>query len=169
MFMSLRLTKLMQCRHMLSQVALSSKLLGTNVTLKSCGIACCVYSGDMHFETTFLRKDLWTNLTLKFFDITNTMDCRKVSLEIAFKHELPAAKLAVVPCVRMLRSAVAGALSMRCVVVSADRWLVAEHHVTDLTPDAGGPCLKYTKRNNCIICMWRMMLKAKCEWPRDKW
>ena len=30
---------------------------------------------------------------------------------------------------------------MRCVVVSADRWLVAERHVTDLTLDTRRPFL----------------------------
>ena len=45
-------------------------------------------------------------------------------------HQLLAANIALVFSSRILRSV--ASMSMRCVVVRADRWMVAEHHVTDL-------------------------------------
>ena len=71
-------------------------------------------------------------------DITNTMHCGEVCFQVAFLCKLPAANLALVSGVRMLRSAAAAAaaaLSMRRVIVSADRGGVAKRHVTELTLD----------------------------------
>ena len=59
----------------------------------------------------------------------------KVKIQAAFLCKLPAANLTLVPGVRVLWSATA-ALSMRRVVVSAYRGMVAERHVTDLTLDS---------------------------------
>ena len=62
------------------------------------------------------------NVTLEGLYFTNTMYSRHVLFQIALFCELPAANLALISGIRMLRSAVAAAaLSMRRVVVSADR------------------------------------------------
>ena len=63
------------------------------------------------------------DVTLEGLDVTNTMYCGQVCGEISFQSKLPAANIALVSGVRMLwsASAAAAALSMRRVVVSADR------------------------------------------------
>ena len=58
------------------------------------------------------------------------MNSRQVPLQIAFMHKLPATNLAFVNGLRMI-----SCRSMSRVVVSVDRCLVSEHHVTDLTLD----------------------------------
>ena len=71
------------------------------------------------------------------------MNGSHVKSEAALLSELSAANLALVSGVRMRRSATAAvALSMRRVVVSADRCGVAERHVADLTLDPHSRCLK---------------------------
>ena len=99
-----------------------------------------MHSCNMILEAAFLCKSLWTNVTLEGLDVTNTMNRRRVSLQTAFLCKLPAANLALVSGVRMLRSAATAALSMRRVVVSADRWLVAKRQEADLALDT--PCLR---------------------------
>ena len=89
----------------------------------------------MFGKSAFLLKHARANVTLEGLDIANAMNRRQVPLHIPFMHQLLAANLALVSGVRMLRSA---SLSMRRVVVSADRWLVAERHVADLALDT--PC-----------------------------
>ena len=74
----------------------------------------------MSGKIAFLLKHTRANVTLEGLDVTNTMNHRQVSLQTAFLCKLPAANLALVFGVRMLWSA-AAALSMRRVVVSADR------------------------------------------------
>ena len=56
-----------------------------------------------------------------------------MQIQAACLRKLPAANLTLVPGVGTL--AFAAALSVRRVVVSADRRLIAEHQVTDLTLD----------------------------------
>ena len=60
------------------------------------------------------------NATLEGLDVTNTMHRGQVSVQVAFLCKLPTANFTVVSGVRMLSSA-AATLSMRRVVVSADR------------------------------------------------
>ena len=76
------------------------------------------------------------------------MNSSQMLTQVASSCKLPVANLALVSDVRMLwsRRRSGAALSMRRVVVSADRWLVAERHVTDLTLDTWRPShLKQTK------------------------
>ena len=94
-----------------------------------------MYIFKVVLKIVFALKHPRANATLERLDVTNTMNRRQVPGQIAFIHKLPAANLALVSGVRTLRSA-ADALSMRRVVVSADRWLVVERHVADLTLDA---------------------------------
>ena len=75
----------------------------------------------MSLEISFLCTDLWTELTVKCFDVTNTMNRRQVLFQVASLCKLPAAMLALMLCVSLLWSAAAAALSMRRVVVSDDR------------------------------------------------
>ena len=72
-------------------------------------------------ELRLLLEHPRANVTLKSLDVTNTMYSGHVLFQIALFCELPAANLALVSGVRMLWSRWPAALSMRCVVVSADR------------------------------------------------
>ena len=63
-------------------------------------------------------KNTRANVTLDVLYVTNTMYSRQVPLQMVFMHKLSAADVTLVSGVRMLRSA---ALSMRGVVVNADR------------------------------------------------
>ena len=92
-----------------------------------------MYVANVFLKNILALKLTRTNATLEGLDVTNTVNRRQVFLHIAFIHELPAANLTLVSGVRMLRST--AALSMCRVVVSADRRLVAERHVADLTLD----------------------------------
>ena len=97
----------------------------------------------MCLKIAFLGERLGANTTLEALDVT--VNSWQMFFHVAFLRKLSAANLALVSGVRMFGSA-AAALSMRRVVVSADRWLIAERHMTDLTLDTGSPCLKYTTR-----------------------
>ena len=73
------------------------------------------------FVVTFLHGYVSANLTSKAFDVTDTVSATHVLTQPLTTRELPAANLALVPGVRMFWSTAAAALSMRRVVVSADR------------------------------------------------
>ena len=73
----------------------------------------------MHLKIEFLRKKFGTNVTLESLDVTNTMDMSHVTSQPMTSCKLPAANFTLVSGVRVLGSA--AALSMRRVVVSADR------------------------------------------------
>ena len=75
----------------------------------------------MLFEVALIFSLLRADVTLEYLDVTSTMNRRQMSLQNVFLHKLPAANLALVSGVRMLSSAAASALSMRRVIVSADR------------------------------------------------
>ena len=73
-------------------------------------------------QVAFYIENFRTHVALEGLDVTNAMNGSKVQLQAVFLCELPAANLARVSGARMLWSAaVAAALSMRRVVVSADR------------------------------------------------
>ena len=70
-------------------------------------------------ELRLLLDNTRANVTLEGLDVTNTMYNGQVLSHTLFHCELPTANLTLVPGVRVFGST--GALSMRCVVVSADR------------------------------------------------
>ena len=77
---------------------------------------------QMTLKVIIALEGLRANAALKGFDVTNFMNSSHVTMHFVFLHKLPAANLALVPGVRMLGSRrSAAALSMRRVVVSADR------------------------------------------------
>ena len=102
----------------------------------------------MYTQTALSRILPSANLTLVSGAIS-AMNSSQVCTQIAFGCKLLAANLALVFGVRMLRSWCQWrfdvAVSMRRVVVSADRWLVAERHLADLTLSNWRPCLNQTK------------------------
>ena len=102
------------------QVTLALEHARADVTLEGLDVTNTMYCGQVCFQVALTCKRPAANVALEGLDATNTMYCRQVCLHIFFIHKLPAANLALVPGVRMLRSA-AAALSMRRVVVSADR------------------------------------------------
>ena len=79
-----------------------------------------MYVLHVSLHVMLVLKHSRANVTLEGLDVTNTMDSGQVSVQVAFLCKLPAANFTVVSGVRMLSSATA-ALSMRRVVVSADR------------------------------------------------
>ena len=89
-----------------------------NVTLEGLDVTNIMNCGQVCFQVALLCKLPAANVALESLDVTNTVNRRQVPGQIAFMHKLPAANLTLVPGVRMLWSA---ALSMRCVVVNADR------------------------------------------------
>ena len=80
-----------------------------------------MHSLQVILQTKLVLEHPGTNVTLEGLDVTHTMDSGYMALQATSLRELPAANLALVSGVRMLRSAAAAALSMRRVVVSADR------------------------------------------------
>ena len=109
-----------------------------------------MYCSEVSVKNMFVLKHSRATVTLEGLHFTNIMYCWQVLFQGAFLGKLPAANLALVSGVRMLWSAVAAAVSVRGVVVSADRWLVVERHVTDLTLDATrGPNLQ-TQSNTTV-------------------
>ena len=135
----------MHRRQMILQTTFPGKPFATDIASEPG--AWIMHSCNMILEAAFLCKSLWTNVTLEGLDVTNTMNRWQVYFQVAFLCKLPAANLALVSGVRMLGSRrSAAALSMRRVVVSADRWLVTEHHPTDLALDTSRPSLQ-TRQN----------------------
>ena len=78
-----------------------------------------MHSLQVILQTKLVLEHPGTNVTLEGLDVTHTMDSGYMALQATFLRELPAANLALVSGVRMLRFA--DALSMRRVVVRADR------------------------------------------------
>ena len=122
------------------------ELLETNLALMAWAIS-AVNSSHVYTHVGLLFELPVAKLTLEL-GAFSAMNSRHVSVQAEFLSEFLAANLALVSGVRMLwsrrwrRSGVA--LSMRLVVVSADRLLVAEHRVTHL--DTRRPShLKQTK------------------------
>ena len=79
-----------------------------------------MYVANVFLKNILALKLTRANVTLEGLSVTHTMNCSQMKIEAAYRSELPAANLALVPRVRVLWS-VAAALSMRRVVVSADR------------------------------------------------
>ena len=77
-----------------------------------------MYISKVVFKMILALKNTRANVTLDVLYVTNTMYSRQVPLQMVFMHKLSAADVTLVSGVRMLRSA---ALSMRGVVVNADR------------------------------------------------
>ena len=75
---------------------------------------------QMCFKIVFSLEDLRANVALEGFYVTRTVNGSLVTKKCVLLGKFPAANLALVSGVRMLRSG-AAALSMRRVVVSADR------------------------------------------------
>ena len=75
------------------------------------------------FVVTFLLEYMSAKLTLKTFDVTDTVSVAQVVAQSMLIRELPAANLAFVPGVRVLWSTPTSvpSLGMRRVVVSVDR------------------------------------------------
>ena len=69
----------------------------------------------------FVLKHPRANVTLESLDVTNTMNSRQMTSQVSFVRKFPTANLALVPGVRMFWFGTAATLSMRRVVVSADR------------------------------------------------
>ena len=76
-------------------------------------------------------------IALISLDVTDAVNCRQMSLHVRPVGELFTANLTLMLAL--------STLTVRRVVVSADRRLVAEHHVTQLTLDTRGPQLKHRK------------------------
>ena len=100
------------------------------------------------------------NATLKGLDVTNTMNRWQVPFHIAFLCKLLPANLTPKSCL------ISWSLSMRRVVMGTDRWLVAEHQVTDLTLYSRCPNLEQKEklrleRDLWRIFTWRLQL---CAW-----
>ena len=72
-------------------------------------------------KSAFFFENTRANPTLESLDVTNTVNRCQVPLEVVIPNELPVANLTLVSGVRMFWSDAAAALSMRRVVVSADR------------------------------------------------
>ena len=75
---------------------------------------------EVSFEVMLELEHPRANVTLEGHSLTHAMYSSHVTNQFALFSKLPAANLALVPGVRMLRSD-AAFLSMRRVVVSADR------------------------------------------------
>ena len=87
----------------------------------------------MPFETAFLGKGLGAHITFKVFDVT--VNSWNMFIQTAFLSELFAADVTRVRSFAGPGSS-DGGVAVRRVVVSVDRWLVAERHVTQLTLDS---------------------------------
>ena len=79
-----------------------------------------MYVANVFLKNILALKLTRANVTLEGLSVTHTMNCSQMKIEVACRRELPAADLALVSRVRMLSSA-AAALSMRRVIVSANR------------------------------------------------
>ena len=88
----------------------------------------------MCIEMGLVLVGLCADVALVLLDVTSSMYSFDVHQQIALPLKLPTANFALVSGVRMLGSA---AVSMRCVVVSAEGGVVAEPSVTDLTVKTG--------------------------------
>ena len=85
----------------------------------------------------FLLERLCAIVTLKSFQFAYSVHVGHVQLQRLLLNVFLAAKLALVT------SFSAGSCSVRCVVLSAEGGVVAEHHVTDLTVDTRPQYLKH--------------------------
>ena len=116
------------------KISLWFKDFRANVTLSGLDVTQTMNIWHVNLKIVPALCHIRTGVTLKSFGVTQAMNVSQVTLEAAFLRKLPAANLALVSSIRTLGSATA--LSMCGVVVRADRWLVVERHVADLTLDA---------------------------------
>ena len=125
------------------QVTLTLCNVRAEVTWKTLDVTKTVNSQQVSCQRAFTFEHTWADVTPERLDVTNTVHSSHVQTHALPLCELPAAEFTRVLGVRMLwswrrrRSGVAR--SMRRLVVSADRWLVAEHHRTELTLDSRRP------------------------------
>ena len=122
------------------QAALSIEDFWTDVTFEGLDVTNTMNRRQVLRQVAFYVEDFWADAALEGLDVTIAMNGINVTLEAALLCKLPAANVALVSGVSTLGST--AALSMRRVVVSADRWWVAERHVTDLALDTRCPCLQ---------------------------
>ena len=101
----------------------------------------------MPFETAFLGKGLGAHISSKVFDVS--VNSWNMFIQTAFLSELFAADVTRVRSFAGPGSS-DGGVAVRRVVVSVDRWLVAERHVTDLTLNTWRPYLWNTQKKNEI-------------------
>ena len=95
-----------------------------------------MHSGQVHFEMLTRRKHLAANFARERLDVRlNVVHVCQMRRQGALVDKLPAAERALVRRLTRLlsRDAAAAVVSVRRVVVSEDRRLVAERHVTYLT------------------------------------
>ena len=94
---------------------------GANVTLEGFDVTHTMHYVKVSSKSAFPFENTRAYVTLESLDVTNTMKSCHMALQVTFFRELPAANLALVSGVRMFWFGAAAALSMRRVVVSADR------------------------------------------------
>ena len=88
-------------------------------------------------QIRLVTGDVATQVTREWPLLAQAVNVGHVLLEWSLGRHFLAANRAL-----KLSMGIVAALSMRRAVMSADRWLVAEHQAADLTLDTGGPYLK---------------------------
>ena len=90
-----------------------------NFALEGFDVTNTMDTGQVYFQVIILCNLPAANIALEGFDVTNTMNSSHVTTHFALFLKRPAANVTLVSGVRVLWPA--AALSMRRVVVSADR------------------------------------------------
>ena len=118
---------------MLLQASFRLENFRANITLSGLHVTHTVNVQQMRLKILLVFRHKRADVTIEWLRATDIMKSRQVSLQNVFVYKCPAANFTL-ETVRVFRSS--AALSMRRVAVSADRWLVVEHHVAELTPDS---------------------------------
>ena len=96
----------------------------------------------------FLLKNLGTEFALKSFQFAYPVHVGHVHLQLVASHVPLATNLALIRSCTALCSGSANVMTVRCRVVSADRRLVAEGHVTDLALECRRPFLQKKQQDH---------------------